>query len=128
MNPLITNLMIVGAGSCLGGMARYAVSRAVQSVCNCTFPWGTFIVNVLGCLIIGLIFGFIDRGYQLSAEMRLFLTVGVCGGFTAFSTFMNENYLLFTGSGHLTALLYILSSVVAGFLMLYLAYYITRVL
>lgn len=128
MNPLITNLMIVGAGSCLGGMARYAVGRAVQSVCNCTFPWGTFIVNVLGCLIIGLIFGFIDRGYQLSAEMRLFLTVGVCGGFTTFSTFMNENYLLFTGSGHLTALLYILSSVVAGFLMLYLAYYITRVL
>ena len=90
------------------------------------FPWGTFAVNVAGCFIIGLIFGFIDKGCQMSDSLKLFLTVGFCGGFTTFSTFMNENYLLFSGSNHIALLLYALGSMVAGFLAIYGAYYLAR--
>lgn len=118
---------MVGAGSCFGGMARYIVGRMVQAVWpTAAFPWGTFLVNVAGCFIIGLVFGLIDRGCQLNDHLRLFITVGFCGGFTTFSTFMHENYLLFTGSQHLTVALYAIASVLTGFLMLYLAYYLTR--
>lgn len=126
MNTAIANILIVGAGSCLGGMARYLVSKGLQTVCHTAFPWGTFAVNVLGCFIIGLIYGFIDRGGHMTDGMRLFLTVGFCGGFTTFSTFMHENYLLFNASGHLTLALYAAASVLSGFLMIYAAYSLTR--
>ncbi len=126
MNGTITNILLVGGGSCLGGVSRYMVSRWIQSVSTTIFPWGTFLVNVTGCFIIGLIYGFIDRGGYMTDGMRLFLTVGFCGGFTTFSTFMHENYLLFTGSELLTLVLYTLASVTAGFLMVYLAYCLTR--
>lgn len=125
---MLTKILIVGAGSCLGGMARYLVSRGFQSLWQGCFPWGTFLVNVLGCFIIGLVYGFIDKGYPLSDGMRLFVTVGFCGGFTTFSTFMHENNLLFAGSEHLTLALYTVASLLAGFLMVYIAYHIVRML
>lgn len=128
MSTTLTNLLIVGAGSCLGGMARYVASRSVDAVCHAAFPWGTLLVNIAGCFIIGLVYGFIDKGFQLSDTMRLFITVGFCGGFTTFSTFMHENYLLLTGSHLLTSVAYILASILAGFLMLYLAYHLTRLM
>ncbi len=126
MNPTIVNILLAGCGSCLGGVARYLVSKGVQSMCHVVFPWGTFLVNVLGCFIIGLVYGFIDKGGYMSDQMRLFLTVGFCGGFTTFSTFIHENYLLFSGSQHLTVALYAIASALVGFLMVYLAYTLTR--
>ena len=119
-------LMAVFVGSGLGGVCRYIVGRAVQSLVasSTLFPLGTFAVNVLGCFLIGLFYGLSDRGTLLSPQMRLMLTVGFCGGFTTFSTFINENALLFTNSPSrvLTALLYLLSSVAVGFAMLYAGY------
>ncbi|MCM1169437.1 MAG: CrcB family protein, partial [Bacteroides sp.] len=91
------------------------------------FPWGTFLVNVAGCFIIGLVYGLIDKGCQLSEGMKLFLTVGFCGGFTTFSSFMHENYLLFLGSEHLSVALYTVASLFVGFLSVYLAYSLVRV-
>lgn len=125
---MINNILIVGAGSCLGGMARYIVSRAIGAVCHTPFPWGTLTVNVAGCLIIGLIYGLIDRGISPGEGWRLFLTVGFCGGFTTFSTFMHENYLLFGGNHLLSVALYLGASVIAGFIMVYFGYYLTRLL
>ncbi|MCM1163344.1 MAG: fluoride efflux transporter CrcB [Muribaculaceae bacterium] len=125
MNTL-SNIFIVGAGSCLGGVVRYLLSRVVQSGLHTAFPWGTLVVNLLGCFVIGLVYGLIDRGFQLSDSMRLFITVGFCGGFTTFSTFMHENYLLFTAPNHLLVALYLLASVTAGFIMVYAAYSIAR--
>lgn len=128
MDATITNVIIVGAGSCLGGMARYVVSRATQLVCHTAFPWGTFLVNVLGCFIIGIVYGLVDKGCGLSDGAKLFITVGFCGGFTTFSTFMHENYLLFGASQHLTLIAYALASAAVGFLMVYLAYYLIKAL
>ena len=126
MNQLLANLIAIGAGSAIGGMARYLVGRAVQAQWHGSFPLGTFIVNVAGCFIIGLIYGLIDRGFNLPESARLFLTVGLCGGFTTFSTFINENYLLISSQGQAMALLYAVASIAVGFLMLYLAYFSTR--
>lgn len=126
MNTALTNIVMVGAGSCVGGIARYLVGRGMLAVCHTEFPWGTLIVNIVGCFIIGLVYGFIDRGMQLNDSVRLFITVGFCGGFTTFSTFMNENYLLFTNSQHFSVILYAVASIAGGFLMLFMAYNLVR--
>lgn len=118
----MNTILIVGAGSCLGGMARYLLSKLIQTPAGGVFPWGTLAVNVLGCLVIGFVYGLLDRGFNLSEGMKMFLTVGFCGGFTTFSTFMNENYLLF-GSGHLlTVLAYAAVSLLLGLGMTYAGY------
>ena len=122
-----TEILSVGAGSCVGGMARYAVSRWVQQAAGAAvFPWGTLTVNVAGCFIIGLIYGWLDQGLSLSPAWRLFLTVGFCGGFTTFSTFANENYLLFQGAHVAILALYVAVSVAAGFAAVYAGYALTR--
>lgn len=122
---MLSKLIFIALGSGLGGVCRYLTGKAVHSLFYPTFPWGTFLVNVLGCLLIGLIYGLIDRGVTLTENMRLFLTVGFCGGFTTFSTFMHENYLLFTSPHLLTAALYMGLSIAVGLLFVYLGYLIT---
>lgn len=116
------DVLIVGAGSCLGGMARYLLSVAVQTRAGGLFPWGTFAVNLAGCLVLGFLYGMLDRGFQLSAPMKLFLTVGFCGGFTTFSTFVNENYVLFTHPAPAVAITYAAATLVAGLFLLYAGY------
>lgn len=88
-------LLCVGAGSFVGGMARYGLTRWVSAGNFTHLPLGTMVVNVAGCLFIGLLYGWFERADVLSPEWRLFLTVGFCGGFTTFSTFVHENYILF---------------------------------
>lgn len=127
----MSEVIAVFLGSGLGGVCRYLLSRHVQIHVASTvvFPWGTFGVNVLGCLFIGLIYGIFDRyavsGF-LTPQLRLLLTVGFCGGFTTFSTFINENYLLFQSSNFPVLLAYVAASVVIGFIMLYAGYAITQ--
>lgn len=87
-------LLVIGSGSFLGGISRYLVSRYIQNTFIPAFPFGTFVVNLAGCFLIGLFYGLSERGSLSNAELRLFLTVGFCGGFTTFSTFSNENLAL----------------------------------
>ncbi len=89
----------VGAGSCVGGVARYLLSRAIGESTSSVFPWGTLAVNLLGCLLIGVIYGWLDRGHTLNEGLKAFLTVGFCGGFTTFSTFIYESERLWNSSG-----------------------------
>jgi len=91
---MIKTLMAIGCGSFLGGIARYLLSRGIHNSTISTFPLGTFWVNISGCFLIGLFYGLSERGSLSNAELRLFLTVGFCGGFTTFSTFSNENLAL----------------------------------
>ncbi|MCM1290628.1 MAG: CrcB family protein [Prevotella sp.] len=126
MKTGLWEIICVGAGSCVGGICRYLLSNAIQLFRLSVFPWGTFAVNVLGCLIIGIIYGLLDKGVNMSSALKLFLTVGFCGGFTTFSTFINENYLLFSGNSGWTVPIYLALSVILGFSALYMGYYITR--
>lgn len=86
------NYLWIGLGSALGGMARYGCSGLAARYIGATFPWGTLIVNVSGCLVIGFLatLASADGRLLLSPDARAFLMIGVCGGFTTFSAFSIE--------------------------------------
>ena len=122
------NIIFIGLGSMAGGIMRFLVTKIVKDINTSAFPWGTLIVNIAGCLILGLIYGLFARGWQVSENLRLLLTVGFCGGFTTFSTFMNDNYLLISTSQTMLFLTYLLISILGGYIALFGGYYITRLL
>jgi fluoride exporter len=109
-------LLIIGSGSFIGGILRFLVARFVQSHALSAFPLGTLIVNVAGCFLIGIFYGLSERGNLMNAELRMFLTVGFCGGFTTFSTFANENIILLREGDFFYFALYTALSVFLGFL------------
>jgi len=111
---------MIGSGSFLGGISRFLVSRWVQNTLASAFPYGTFIVNIMGCFLIGLLYGIFERGNIVNVEWRMFLTVGFCGGFTTFSTFANENLALLKDGNFLSFALYAGLSVFFGLLATYL--------
>lgn len=111
---MIKNLLLVGIGSFIGGSLRYLVSQFVKFPGVGSFPLSTFIVNILGCFLIGFISTLSSESIEISPATRLLLTTGVCGGFTTFSTFMNETVLL-QGSGHnLLSIAYLALSIITG--------------
>lgn len=112
-------LLIIGSGGFLGTISRYLLSRFVQNHVLSSFPFGTMTVNLVGCFLIGLLFGLADRGNVMNDELRLFLTVGFCGGFTTFSTFANENIALLRDGNILYFALYTAISVFVGILLTY---------
>ena len=119
----------IAVGSGIGGVMRFLVSRWITGMSDSAlFPWGTFAVNIIGCLLIGLIYGVADRGCDLTPEMKAFLTVGLCGGFTTFSTFVHENYLLFNSSNFPTVALYAGTSFTLGLLAAYAGHWLARIL
>lgn len=85
---------MIGLGGGIGSIARYLTSVYVTRLIESAFPYGTLAVNILGSMIIGLIFGFSDRYSWLTPELRLLLATGFCGGFTTFSTFSYETLTL----------------------------------
>lgn len=88
---MLRTILFIGTGGFLGTVARFLVSKLSQQMFQTTFPIGTLIVNLTGCFILGIIYGLMERGELFSSDVRLFLTVGFCGGFTTFSTFAFEN-------------------------------------
>ena len=108
---MIKILFIIGTGSFFGGVSRFLASRYIQNTLVSSFPFGTFIVNIIGCFLIGLFFGLSDRENGMNAEWRMFLTVGFCGGFTTFSSFSLQTLTLARDAEWLYAGLNILGSV-----------------
>lgn len=95
MNPSLLNVLLVGAGGALGAIARYGVGGLIhRNPALAGFPYGTLAVNLLGCLLIGLGAGLADARQAFTPEARLFLFVGVLGGFTTFSSFGYETIAL----------------------------------
>lgn len=119
-------LIIIGFGGFLGTISRYLLARHITFQTQSIFPWGTFIVNLLGCFLIGLIFGIAAKTSIINADIRLFLTVGFCGGFTTFSTFANENFILFKEGQILYLALYTALSVFFGILLTYLGHQLPK--
>lgn len=123
---MIKSIMIVFLGSGVGGALRYIVTRAIQGGTHTVFPIGTFTVNIIGCLLFGLLYGLFERGAFMSANARLLLTVGLCGGFTTFSTFMNENFTFLRTGNVFMFSIYTAVSVFFGFMALYIGSLITK--
>ena len=100
-------LMLVFVGGGLGSMVRFSLGRWVNALHSHDFPWGTLVVNIVACLILGFVIGLADHKHIISPTARLFWTVGFCGGFSTFSTFSNETLYLLQSGLTLSLVLYI---------------------
>lgn len=126
---MLRMIACVALGSGAGGVLRYLLSRMIVRWVNIeALPVGTLVVNVLGCLLLGMIYGAVERGFDLSLEMRAFLIVGVCGGFTTFSTFAYETTQLFNTSQIIYGILYAVLSFALGLLSLSAGHWLLRTL
>ncbi len=123
---MIRNILIVGIGSFLGGVLRYLISIVMKNYCSHGFPWATLMVNLLGCLLIGLLFGLFNRYSSINNVWCLLFTTGLCGGFTTFSTFANEGLQLLLGGSVWSFVLYVLASVGIGIALVALGYWLVR--
>jgi fluoride exporter len=108
-------ILLIGIGSFIGGIFRYLLSLFIQNKFLSAFPFGTLTVNIIGCFLIGIIFGLSERG-NITIEWRLFLVTGFLGGFTTFSSFSNETVALFRDGQLWHAFTYIITSVAIGLL------------
>lgn len=108
--------LIIGLGGFLGSISRYWLSLLIDKNLWGAYPYGTFAVNIVGCLFLGLIYSVADREQLLSHEMRFFLATGFCGSFTTFSTFSYQNQLLYQEGEWATLMTYIVLSVLVGIL------------
>lgn len=111
----MNNLLLVGIGGFLGSIARYLLGGLIlHHTAQERFPWSTFAVNVLGCMVIGVLAGLADRQGLFGPGTRLFLFTGVLGGFTTFSAFGLEAMVLVRRGELLVASLYACASVIVG--------------
>ena len=108
---MIRNILLVALGGAIGSVCRYLLSGLNVA----SWPWGTFIVNILGSLLIGFLLGLVSKGI-VSPDMKLLLVTGFCGGFTTFSTFANESFGMMKAGDALQMALYVGASVVIGIL------------
>lgn len=122
---MLKQFLLVGLGGAVGSMLRYGLSRMMLTyqISYWGFPLATFGVNILGSLLIGLLGGFLQQYVpQLSPSYHLLLITGFCGGFTTFSTFSNETFILLQNGQYLVAGSYVLLSVMLGLLAVWLGY------
>ena len=117
--------LLVGSGSFIGGVCRYLLGVLLKPQSG-SFPTGTFVANVLGCLLIGLFYGYSAKNPAFSKDILLLLTTGLCGGFTTFSTFSNESLTMLQGQHYGMFALYVGLSIAAGLTATFIGYLVTR--
>lgn len=125
---MLKSVLIVGFGGFIGTVARFFTARYFQENIASVFPWSTFTVNIIGSLLIGIFFGISEKGDFLSPDMRLFLTVGICGGFTTFSSFSNDAFLLLKQEEWLRFAFYTSMSFFLGLLAVYIGRFIIKLI
>ncbi len=119
--------LLLGLGGGVGTILRYIVGGLDYKFSNGSFPIGTLVVNVTGSFIIGFLWGFFDR-FVFPPNLRLFLFIGVLGGYTTFSTFSLETFNLMRNGEYMTALLNTLLSVVLSIIAVFLGYFLSRMI
>lgn len=111
----LSHILWVGLGGFIGSVLRYGVSHLVQVNVTTTFPLGTLLINLAGCFLIGIILGFtMSHPGGISQSGKLFLTTGICGGFTTFSAFSVETFSMLEKGEPVYAGIYVLASVLGG--------------
>lgn len=107
-------IFYIALGGGLGSVLRYLTTVVMNKYVQASFPYATFVTNIVGCLLIGLFFGYLEKQNTVSQDLKFFLITGLCGGYTTFSTFSNENIQLLQNNQLLIAFLYISLSVFLG--------------
>jgi len=125
---MLKQLLLIGLGGFAGSVARFLVSQLNTRIDWFSIPLGTLTVNVVGSLLIGFLIGISERSPILTVEWRMFLMVGLCGGFTTFSSFTGENLTLLRNGQIFPLLLYTGLSILLGFTAVYLGYISTKLL
>lgn len=125
---MIKNILLIGTGGFIGSVARFYVSKLNLSLDLFSIPAGTLLVNIAGSFLIGILTGIAEKSTLLTVEWRLFLMVGLCGGFTTFSTFTGENLMLLHNGQVATLLLYTGLSLFLGFAAVFLGFVLTNLL
>lgn len=121
---ITVHIALVALGGALGSSSRFLISLLAEKAAL-HFPLGTFIANIAGCFLIGLLWSYFER-MHISHEFRLFLFTGFLGGFTTFSTFARESYSFFRAGEIFHAVSYLLISNVFGIAMIALGYFISQ--
>ena len=116
---MLKAMLLAGCGGFVGTALRYLVGRLVPHITHSHFPWATLAVNLVGWFIIGLLFGAAERGNLLSANMNVVLITGFCGGFTTFSTFADDMFLMAKGNNWLPLVAYVAVSLAVGFVLVW---------
>lgn len=122
---MLKTLLLIGSGGFLGTVSRYLLSRYISLQWPHAFPFGTFTVNILGCLLIGIVMGLTFQS-ALSPQNRLVLATGFCGGFTTFSTFSLEMFEIYQKGQWAVSFAYMAASVIFGLIALWLGFWIVK--
>ena len=119
----MTKILLVGAGGAIGAILRFLISGWSQRLLpNSIFPYGTLTVNVIGCIVIGLLAGLAETRQILNPETRAFLMIGILGGLTTFSSFGLETYNLFKDGDLLRSGLNVIIHVIVAFVAVWAGY------
>ena len=119
------SFLLVFLGGGLGSALRYLVVSTMNQYSK-VLPFGTFTVNILGCLLIGMILGYAQKENTLTSNQILLLATGFCGGFTTFSAFANENLELIKNGEIFNFSVYTIGSILVGVLAVYIGFYLTN--
>ncbi|RZK02587.1 MAG: fluoride efflux transporter CrcB [Flavobacterium sp.] len=123
---MLKTLLIIGLGGAIGSMLRYLTSLFVARFWENHFPLATFITNVIGCFLIGLFIGFLEKQQLANSDLKWFLITGFCGGYTTFSTFGYENFNLLQNQNMGIAFAYIASSVIIGLMAVWFGLFVAK--
>ncbi|MDR1877326.1 MAG: fluoride efflux transporter CrcB [Flavobacteriaceae bacterium] len=124
---MIKHILLIGLGGALGSVLRYLTAVYTAKHYSGTFPLATFLINITGCVLIGLFIGLAERYQLINTDIRLFLITGFCGGYTTFSTFSSENLQLFQNGNPITLFSYIFSSVLIGIVGVWLGSLLSKI-
>ena len=115
---MLKEIVAVFIGGGIGSSMSYLINKSSFIMPN-SFPYSTFITNIIGCFILGLTIGYFLKNNNQNSLIFVFLTTGICGGFTTFSTFSNEGLTLINNGNYLTFLIYTMISIILGLLAVY---------